>query len=99
MRLPLEQHPIVLLLNRTAETDFSPGSHLYQMACIVQQRSFDFRSYRAGLYTPQVGVLHRMVAEQSRNVQRGFFENTSSFTVVQGQTGRALPSPNPGLTA
>ena len=60
--LAVEQHPIVLQLE-LAETDFLP-SHLYQMACIVQQLDFQFIQSRV-LCTPQVGVLHRM-AEQSR---------------------------------
>lgn len=50
--LAVEQHPIVLQLE-LAETDFLP-SHLYQMACIVQQLDFQVIQSRV-LYTPQVG--------------------------------------------
>ena len=85
--LAVEQHPIVLQLE-LAETDFLP-SHLYQMACIVQQLDFQFIQSRV-LCTPQVGVLHRMAEQRRAAVQCDFFGEHFLFTAAQGQTGCAL---------
>ena len=85
--LAVEQHAIVLQLE-LAETDFLP-SHLYQMACIVQQLDFQFIQSRV-LCTPQVGVLHRMAEQRRAAVQRDFFGEHFQLTAAQGQTGCAL---------